>query len=152
MHRENCFTNCAEKLFRCKFGRSRVCLTNGRHEAALLIQSVHHQLGIMCGSTDLYFYKNFLPHLFPCLLIDFDLCLSWLCLCLWSMIIDYAINHINFFVFIFMMMQSIRLLFLPAHILILLFVFLPAPVSEYQIEMGSNHEHKKRVKIVFKKV
>ena len=99
VHRENCFTNCEEKqkkLFRCKFGRSRVCLTNGRHEAALLIQSVHHPLGIMCCSTDLYFYNNFLPHLFPCLLIDFDLCLSWLCLCLWSIIIDHAINYINF--------------------------------------------------------
>ena len=49
------------------------------------------------------------------------------------------------------MMQSIQFLFLPAHILILLFVFLPAPVSEYQIEMGSKYENKKRVKIVFKK-
>ena len=67
------------------------------------------------------------------------------------MIID-AINYINFFIFIFMMMQSIQFLFLPAHILILLFVFLPAPVSEYQIEMGSKYENKKRVKMVFKKV
>ena len=50
------------------------------------------------------------------------------------------------------MMQSIRFLFLPAHILILLFVFLPAPVIEYQIEIGSKYENKKRVKIVFKKV
>ena len=42
-----------------------------------------------------------------------------------------------------MMMQSIRLLFLPAHILILLFVFLPAPVIEYQIKIGSKYEKKK---------
>ena len=59
------------------------------------------------------------------------------------MIID-AINYINFFIFIFMMMQSIQFLFLPAHILILLFVFLPAPVSEYQIETGSKYENKKK--------
>ena len=42
------------------------------------------------------------------------------------------------------MMPSIRFLFLPAHILILLFVFLPAPVIEYQFEIGSKYENKKK--------
>ena len=49
-------------------------------------------------------------------------------------------------------MQSIQFLFLPAHILILLFVFLPAPVIEYQFEIGSKYENKKWVKIAIKKV